>query len=280
MAGELGLASHRDHAPPARRTTRKTEAMAAIQSRSATGETPLESWNRGRLCGLLWGRHPNGQNALVKQIVARRAAPVSARADAQRPSSTLALLETRRSGRPRDLVAPGPDAEQLAESSRSRRARPTMASSIPGASSMSRADRRDAFAELLERAYRIDNPEPGRLEIEAERALRPSGARAGRRPLQPDRGPQDPGLGAGALLRRRLHEPVLAAHALGFAGRLGDRLGGLFAERCSPPSARRTSGSPASSSSARPARSWRSGCARSRRVVSEWAPPANAIKSA
>ena len=28
-------------------------------------------------------------------------------------SSPLALLETRRSGRPRDLVAPGPDAEQL-----------------------------------------------------------------------------------------------------------------------------------------------------------------------
>ena len=28
-------------------------------------------------------------------------------------SSTLALLETRRSGRPRDMVAPGPSAEQL-----------------------------------------------------------------------------------------------------------------------------------------------------------------------
>ena len=28
-------------------------------------------------------------------------------------------------------------------------------------------DRRDAFADLLHRAYRVDNPEPGRLEIEA-----------------------------------------------------------------------------------------------------------------
>ena len=32
---------------------------------------------------------------------------------------------------------------------------------------MCRSDRRDAFAELLERAYRADNPDPGRLEIEA-----------------------------------------------------------------------------------------------------------------
>ena len=28
-------------------------------------------------------------------------------------TSTLALLETRRSGRPRDMIAPGPDAAQL-----------------------------------------------------------------------------------------------------------------------------------------------------------------------
>ena len=32
---------------------------------------------------------------------------------------------------------------------------------------MSRRDQREALAALLHRAYRADNPEPGRLEIEA-----------------------------------------------------------------------------------------------------------------
>jgi nitroreductase len=82
-------------------------------------------------------------------------------------SSTLALLETRRSGRPRDLVAPGPDAGQLrrilAIATRSPdhgKLHPWRFVHVPG-------NCRDAFAQLLDRAYRIDNPEPRRLELEA-----------------------------------------------------------------------------------------------------------------
>ena len=42
-----------------------------------------------------------------------------------------------------------------------------MASSIPGASSMSPQGQREAFAALLDQAYRVGNPAPGRLELEA-----------------------------------------------------------------------------------------------------------------
>ena len=46
---------------------------------------------------------------------------------------------------------------------------------------------------------------------------------------------------------------LLAAHALGYVARLGDRLAGLFARASARHSASRASGSPASSSSAIPA---------------------------
>ncbi len=113
-------------------------------------------------------------------------------------SSPLALLRTRRSGRPRDLVAPGPDAGQLREILASRRARPIMASSIPGASSMSPRERRAAFAALLDRAYRAGNPEPGRLELEANERFAHQAPELIVALSSPRRGPQDSGLGAGA----------------------------------------------------------------------------------
>jgi len=82
-------------------------------------------------------------------------------------SSTLALLRSRRSGRPRDMVEPGPDAEQL-------RAILEIAMRVPDHGKLSpwrfvtvpRARRGD-FAALLHRAFRRDNPEPSRTELEA-----------------------------------------------------------------------------------------------------------------
>ena len=82
-------------------------------------------------------------------------------------SSPLDLLATHRSARPRDLVAPGPDGEQL-------RRILSIAMRIPDHGKLSpwrfvhipQASRAD-FAALLDRAYRADRPEPGRLEIEA-----------------------------------------------------------------------------------------------------------------
>src|SRR6185503_17503867 len=82
-------------------------------------------------------------------------------------SSPLALLRTRRSGRPRDLVEPGPSPAQLREileialrSPDHGKLHPWRFIHIPRA-------RRADFAALLDSAYRADNPDPGRLEIEA-----------------------------------------------------------------------------------------------------------------
>jgi nitroreductase len=82
-------------------------------------------------------------------------------------SSILSLLETRRSGRPRDLVAPGPSAEELRRILAIAVRTPDHGKLHPWRFVHVARAQRDAFAALLERAYRVDNPEPGRLEIEA-----------------------------------------------------------------------------------------------------------------
>lgn len=82
-------------------------------------------------------------------------------------SSTLRLLETRRSGRPRDLVAPGPDAGELRRILAIATRTPDHGKLHPWRLVHVPADRRADFAALLDRAYRVDNPAPGRLEIEA-----------------------------------------------------------------------------------------------------------------
>lgn len=82
-------------------------------------------------------------------------------------SSTLALLKTRRSGRPRDLVAPGPTSAELEEILGAAMRAPDHGKLHPWRFVHVARDQRDAFAALLDRAYRIDNPAPGRLELEA-----------------------------------------------------------------------------------------------------------------
>jgi nitroreductase len=82
-------------------------------------------------------------------------------------SSALSLLQTRRSCRPRDLIEPGPDAAQLRQIFE-------IAARIPDHGKLSPwrfihvpKGRRGELQALLERAYRADNPAPGRLEIES-----------------------------------------------------------------------------------------------------------------
>lgn len=82
-------------------------------------------------------------------------------------SSLRSFLATRRSCRPRDLVEPGPDAEELRQivalASRSPdhgKLHPWRFVHVPRSS-------RAEFAALLGRAYLNNNPSPGRLEIEA-----------------------------------------------------------------------------------------------------------------
>jgi nitroreductase len=82
-------------------------------------------------------------------------------------SSPLALMRTRRSGRPRDLVAPGPDADQLRGILEIALRSPDHGKLHPWRFVHIKRDRREAFAAILQAAYRTENPAPGRLEIEA-----------------------------------------------------------------------------------------------------------------
>ena len=82
-------------------------------------------------------------------------------------SSTLELLRTRRSGRPRDMVEPGPSSEELRQILEIAMRTPDHGKLHPWRFVHIAQDQRDAFAVLLQQAYRRDNPEPGRLEVEA-----------------------------------------------------------------------------------------------------------------
>lgn len=80
-------------------------------------------------------------------------------------SSPLALLQSRRSGRPRDMISPGPDAAQLAQML-------AIAARVPDHGKLAPwrfvvIDDRDAFAQLLAEAYRLERPDAGKLELQA-----------------------------------------------------------------------------------------------------------------
>jgi nitroreductase len=82
-------------------------------------------------------------------------------------SSPLSLLTTRRSGKPRDLIAPAPDHAQLVEMIRIAGRTPDHGKLAPWRFVIVGDDRRDALATLLVDAYREERPAAGRAEIEA-----------------------------------------------------------------------------------------------------------------
>jgi nitroreductase len=82
-------------------------------------------------------------------------------------SSPRTLLATRRSGKPRDMVAPGPDEAELRQILESAIRTPDHGKLAPWRFVIVGADQRDALAVLLKEAYLEDKPEAGRLEIEA-----------------------------------------------------------------------------------------------------------------
>jgi nitroreductase len=69
-------------------------------------------------------------------------------------SSPAALLATRRSGKPRDMVAPGPDEAQLRRILSAAIRTPDHGKLAPWRFVVVPPEQRDAFAELLHRAYR------------------------------------------------------------------------------------------------------------------------------
>lgn len=82
-------------------------------------------------------------------------------------STPLAYLQTRRSGRPRDMVAPGPDAATLREIVAIAARTPDHGKLAPWRFVSIPIDAREALAALLVDAYRAEKPTAGRLEIEA-----------------------------------------------------------------------------------------------------------------
>src|SRR3954469_8973276 len=134
-------------------------------------------------------------------------------------SSILALLRTRRSGRPRDLVEPGPDAAQLREILALATRVPDHGKLAPWRFIHIGRQQRAAFADLLERAYRAGKAEaPGRLEIEAAHRFAhqaPELVVALSSPAAETKIPLwEQQLSCGAACMTLL----LAAHAMGFAG--------------------------------------------------------------
>jgi nitroreductase len=133
-------------------------------------------------------------------------------------SSILALLATRRSGRPRDLVAPGPSAVELRQILAAAMRTPDHGKLHPWRFVHVAQQRRGDFAALLDRAYRIDNPEPRRLELEANERFAYQAPELVVALSSPTEGHKIPvweqQLSCGAACMNLL----LAAHALGYAG--------------------------------------------------------------
>jgi nitroreductase len=86
-------------------------------------------------------------------------------------STPLSLLATRRSGKPRDMVAPGPDAEQLAAILRIAARVPDHGKLSPWRFVTVAAGRRAAFGDTLVAAYLADRPEARPNELDEIRGF-------------------------------------------------------------------------------------------------------------
>lgn len=132
-------------------------------------------------------------------------------------STPLSLLQTRRSGKPRDLVAPGPDEAQMRQMLEVALRTPDHGKLAPWRFVVVRADQREALAQLLESAYRAEKPDAGRLETEAMRQFAhqaPALVVALSSPVAGSKIPLwEQQLSVGAAIMNLLH----GAHALGFA---------------------------------------------------------------
>lgn len=133
-------------------------------------------------------------------------------------SDMLSLLRTRRSGRPRDLVEPGPSADQLRQMLEIAIRVPDHGKLSPWRFVVVPRERRSEFQDLLVSAYQQSNQQPGRLEIEAvERFARqaPTLVVALSSPVHGTKIPEwEQLLSCGAACMNLL----TAAHAMGFAG--------------------------------------------------------------
>ena len=176
-------------------------------------------------------------------------------------SSALSLLETRRSGRPREMVGPGPSDAELEQilDDRHARARPWQAVAV-------------AIRDRRQRPARGSSPSLLRSALERARSRAPASRTMTRQnssrgkaqalvvllssPIRDHKIPVwEQELSCGAAAMNLLH----AAHCARLCRRLDHRLAGLFAESERGLLRSRASGSPGSSSSARRVANWKSG---------------------
>lgn len=132
-------------------------------------------------------------------------------------SSLLAYLSSRRSGKPRDLAAPGPSIDQMREMVRIAVRTPDHGKLAPWRFVIVPDDKREALATLLADSYRAEKPEAGRLEIEAMLQFArqaPAVIVVLSSPKQSKIPLWEQELSVGAASMNLLH----AAHAMGFAG--------------------------------------------------------------
>ena len=134
------------------------------------------------------------------------------------PSTPLSLLSTRRSGKPRDLVAPGPDEAALDRMLAIAARTPDHGKLAPWRFVIVGVDQRAALARTIVDAYRAERPEAKRLEIESLEQFAhqaPALVVVLSSPRADSHIPLwEQELSAGAACMNLLH----AAHATGFAG--------------------------------------------------------------
>jgi nitroreductase len=133
-------------------------------------------------------------------------------------TTPLSLLATRRSGKPRDLVAPGPDAAELGTILTIAARTPDHGKLAPWRFVIVAPEQRAALAEVITTAYRAERPQAGGTELAslvqfAEQAptlvvVLSSPKTESHIPLWEQE------MSAGAACMNLLH----AAHALGYAG--------------------------------------------------------------
>ncbi|HEU0134370.1 MAG TPA: nitroreductase [Allosphingosinicella sp.] len=134
-------------------------------------------------------------------------------------STLLSYLATRRSSRPRDLVEPGPDPEQLRRILEIAARTPDHGKLFPWRFVHVARERRPDFAEMLQAAYRSGKSDPpARLEVEAVQRFATQAPELIVLLSSPIQGHKIPvfeqELSCGAVAMNLLH----AASALGFGG--------------------------------------------------------------
>ncbi|MDB5674098.1 MAG: nitroreductase [Sphingomonas bacterium] len=82
-------------------------------------------------------------------------------------STPLSLLATRRSGKPRDLIAPGPGTDQLQAMIGIAARTPDHGKLAPWRFVIVPTEQRDRLAEVITTAYLAERPQAARLEIES-----------------------------------------------------------------------------------------------------------------